>query len=435
MTWGLGEYIAAARERLTELRGATPDGDGPPEVDEAFEALAIALRELEASAQEQQLRSEELAVARDELADRERAFRELFEHAPVPYIVTDPDGGIVELNHAAATLLGVPRDLLRRRVLATFVAPGSREAFRRQLLDLALGTSVRGWDVTLQPRRGSEVIASVDIVAGPRRDAAGDELRWVLRDVTAERAARHALRRELAETAEEYEQLREIDLWKDAFLTAAAHDLRAPLVTLETGAQSIASNPGLPREAVGQIAGRMVESARRLSRLLADLLDLDHFTRGRVTARRAPTDVLALVHDVIGQLDMGDHPVSVLGTPVTVELDDVRVEQIVQNLLLNAAKHTPAGTPVRVQVLGDRDGVTILVEDEGPGVPDEIRENMFSPFVSAASHDEDPGGTGIGLSLVRLFAELHGGKVRGEDRAGGGSRFIVELPARSPGSE
>jgi signal transduction histidine kinase len=78
---------------------------------------------------------------------------------------------------------------------------------------------------------------------------------------------------------------------------------------------------------------------------------------------------------------------------------------------------------------GDGAGAVVVVEDEGPGVPPAVRDDLLLPFVSAASHERDGGGTGIGLSLVDLFAQLHGGEVRVEDLDGGGTRFVVELPA------
>ena len=101
---------------------------------------------------------------------------------------------------------------------------------------------------------------------------------------------------------------------------------------------------------------------------------------------------------------------------------------MVDNLLVNASRHTPEGSRLWVRVLPEDGGVLVAVEDEGPGVPDEIKQDIFEPFRKG-----DPGsaGSGIGLSLVSRFAELHGGRAWVQDRPGGGSSFRVFLPGPS----
>ena len=117
------------------------------------------------------------------------------------------------------------------------------------------------------------------------------------------------------------------------------------------------------------------------------------------------------------------------------DLDAPKVERIVENLLANAARHTPPGTPVWVHVRAQPDGVLITVEDAGPGVPADQRETIFEPFHQVGG--EVPGslrapGVGVGLALVARFAELHGGHAWVEERAGGGASFRVLLPNRGP---
>jgi signal transduction histidine kinase len=112
--------------------------------------------------------------------------------------------------------------------------------------------------------------------------------------------------------------------------------------------------------------------------------------------------------------------------PLLANVDPAKVERIVENLLVNAARHTPGGTPVHVMVRQGSDGIVLTIEDEGPGVPEELKGTLFDPFrqgPTAAGR-----GVGIGLSLVRRFAELHGGTAEIEDRVGGGARFVVVLP-------
>ena len=112
--------------------------------------------------------------------------------------------------------------------------------------------------------------------------------------------------------------------------------------------------------------------------------------------------------------------------PVVVAVDPAKVERVVENLLTNAIKHTPEGTSVQLRVRPRDEGVLISVDDEGPGVPDDLKQAVFEPFLRGPE-PRSPG-TGIGLALVARFAELHGGKAWVEDRPGGGASFRVWLP-------
>jgi signal transduction histidine kinase len=116
---------------------------------------------------------------------------------------------------------------------------------------------------------------------------------------------------------------------------------------------------------------------------------------------------------------------------IVLAVDAARVERIVENLVMNAIRHTDDDTPVWVRVFADEGGAVIAVEDAGPGVPEEIRGTIFQPF--RRGPDESAySGSGIGLSLVARFAELHGGQAWVQERPGGGASFRVFLPEGSP---
>ena len=114
-------------------------------------------------------------------------------------------------------------------------------------------------------------------------------------------------------------------------------------------------------------------------------------------------------------------------TPVTAYVDRGHLARIVENLVRNAVKYTPAGTPVWVDVRQDATGAQVIVSDAGPGVPEDQRRAIFGAFVRGDDAHPSPG-TGVGLDLVRRLAELHGGRAWVDERPGGGARFWVTLP-------
>jgi signal transduction histidine kinase len=110
-----------------------------------------------------------------------------------------------------------------------------------------------------------------------------------------------------------------------------------------------------------------------------------------------------------------------------VSVDAPKVERMLENLLSNAARHTPPGARIWLRVRPEAGGVLLLVEDEGPGIPDDLKESVFEAFRRGPTASGP--GSGIGLSLVARFAELHGGRAWVEDRPGGGASFRVFLPS------
>ena len=116
--------------------------------------------------------------------------------------------------------------------------------------------------------------------------------------------------------------------------------------------------------------------------------------------------------------------------PVMIPVDTSKLERILENLLANSVRHTPAGTDIWIRTRAKEGGALIVVEDDGPGVPEELREAIFEPFRQGPSNSQHSPGAGVGLALVARFAELHRGRAWVEERPGGGASFHVWLPGR-----
>ena len=213
---------------------------------------------------------------------------------------------------------------------------------------------------------------------------------------------------------------------KNTLLHAVSHDLKGPLAGVLGAMQTIrrAEKLHLTDKEMDDLYGVIEQAGAKAARLVEDLLDLDRLDRGQLEPQREPTDVESIADRLAGELPtLAGHPVRVDGTRVLVGVDATMTERIIENLLNNAARHTPPGhpDPRRAWRTGAAASI-VVVEDEGPGVPDELKATIFEPFRQG---ENARGGVGIGLSLVGRFAELHGGSAHVEDRDGGGARFVV----------
>jgi signal transduction histidine kinase/ActR/RegA family two-component response regulator len=324
----------------------------------------------------------------------------------------------------AADLLGagladiLPKDSPRGRHLTAFLRSGYRltEAESHEV------------DRRGQPRYFLHTLIG-QVESGLLESAWGTQL-----DITERRLLEEELKRGAAE-------LLAADQQKDDFLATLAHELRNPLAPLwnavfvvRNAAQSRALDPAL--EQASTVIERQVA---KLARLVDDLLDVSRIRRGAIELRRERVALAAVIDGAVESsrplIERRDHRLRVAQPPAPVHLDAdaTRLEQVIANLLNNAAKYTPPGGMIdlAVEVAGAQ--VVIAVRDTGIGFPPELTDRLFEPFVQGDLPAGSEGGLGIGLALARGLVELHGGEICARSAGPGqGSEFVVRLPVALP---
>jgi two-component system sensor histidine kinase KdpD len=244
---------------------------------------------------------------------------------------------------------------------------------------------------------------------------------------------RARLRRE----ATEAEVLRRADELKSALLGAVSHDLRTPLASIIASAGSLLQQDvEWTAEERREFAEAIDQAARRLNRLVGNLLDLSRIQGGSLRPEKGWYDLGALVDDVLGSLRQttARHRV-VVRIPEElppVALDYVQISQALTNLVENAAKYCPAGSDIEIAARTVGDEMEIEVADRGPGVPDAELERLFQPFYRREKGGISASGAGLGLAIARGLVEAHGGRIWAENRPGGGTRFLFRLPMELP---
>ena len=376
----------------------------------------------------------ELPAALERLQEAEQRYRALVEQTPVvTYIdATRPDHTSAYFSPQVEALLGyAPEELTRDEALwPELVHPDDRE---RVLGAAMLAEETSGvYDVEYRMIAKDGHVVWVHDQAVLIRDEQGTPKFWqgVWVDLTEQKRAAE-LERALKAEREEAAELRAIDELKTTFLRAVSHDLRTPLAAILGLAVTLEGQPDLGSEEARDLASRIALNARKLDRIVSDLLDLDRISRGILEPNLRGTDLDELVRRVVTESDLpADHPTELELEPVTIEVDAAKIERILENLLSNAVRHTPAGSKIWVRVGPEAGGALLVVEDDGPGVPPDHREDIFQPFGQGAGAPEHSPGVGIGLAVVSRFAELHGGRAWAEEREGGGASFRVFLPGR-----
>jgi two-component system sensor histidine kinase KdpD len=245
-------------------------------------------------------------------------------------------------------------------------------------------------------------------------------------------AAQAAIR--LARTEQQVQLLQQNEQYYRDLLASVSHDLRTPIGSILTDSTNMLLTQTMNASVRFRIEA-MAAEARRLNRLVSNMLDMARIEGGALTLTLEPVVLNDAVQAAVERLHKSspDRPVEwkTGDAAVSVLADWDRLGQIFENLLSNADRFAPPGTPIEIGIsLEDAGYVTIRVIDSGPGIPPELRRRLFGRFVKGES---DPGGgTGLGLAIVRGLVEAHAGTISLEDRPAGGTSFRFTLPRTQP---
>jgi signal transduction histidine kinase len=261
---------------------------------------------------------------------------------------------------------------------------------------------------------------------------------WTADDVRLIEAVAQELRVAIA-AAEAFEQqrravseLERLNRAKSDFVSIVSHEFRTPLTGIQGFSEMMAQEELTPEE-MREYAGDINKDARRLNRMINEMLDLDKMESGRMQLHREPVDLNAIVTDTAERIraNAPSHPIRLSLDPVVGDIpgDRDKLTQVMTNLLNNAVKYSPSGGEIVVTTRVEGDAVHVLVRDHGMGIPKEALQSIFERYGRVESRaTRHIQGTGLGLPIVRQIVQLHGGTVWAESTVGEGSVFHVNLP-------
>jgi len=337
------------------------------------------------------------------------------------------DGIITSWNRSAHRLFGYsPAEAIGQSILL-IVPPDRRDEEAQVLREIRAGRSVDHFETVRRRKDGTFI--DISLTVSPVRDALGRIIgaSKTARDITEQKR----IQRELALRLHESQR---VNRAKDEFLAMLGHELRNPLGAISSAVRVLDHFKGT-NEAIGRACDVIVRQSGHLGRLVDDLLDVGRVVTGKILLEREPLDLAELARRTVATFTAAgktqQHRLSIETAPAWANVDGVRLEQILTNLLTNALKYTPPGGEIRVRVGIDGPHALLEVADTGVGIPADLLPYIFDLFIQGERRlDRAQGGLGIGLTLVQRLVELHAGSIEAFSAGPGqGSRFTVRLAA------
>ncbi|MFN0019951.1 MAG: ATP-binding protein [Pirellulaceae bacterium] len=370
----------------------------------------------------------ERALSEATMRSSEVRYRRLFESAQDGILILDAQTGrITDANAFLCGLLEVEAHQLLGKELHEIGVLENKSASQATVRELQEKGYVRYENLPLQAKQGKRI--EVEVIANVYREGEGGRnvIQFSIRDISE----RGRLERQLKVQTE---ALVDLHRRKDEFLAMLSHELRNPLAPISNSVQLLRLQPH--EEVLQQQARTIIErQLAQLTRLVDDLLEVSRISTGRIHLHQERVALNGIVENAIETVGplIGQHGHSLEATlspePIWLYADASRLEQVVVNLLTNAAKYTVDGGKIWLSVRQEGDEAVLRVKDTGVGIAPELLPHVFDLFTQAErSLDRAQGGLGIGLSLVQRLVELHRGRVEAHSTLGQGSEFVVHLP-------
>lgn len=378
--------------------------------------------------------------AAEALQEAKEHYRTIIETANDAFIAIDIAGVIRDWNDQAAATFGWSREEALGQPLAeTIIPPNYRQAHEKGLQRfLATGEGPvlhQTIELTALHCAGHEF--PVELTIWPVRVGETHRFNAFVRDITERKRAEAERELLLAREREQNERLRELDRLKDDIIASVSHELRTPLTSIRGYVDLLREGEAgeLTSEQLGflDIVDR---NAGRLIRLVGDLLFVAQVDTGKIALELSEVDLPALVRECVeGARPLAESEeidLTLRGERVpTLPGDRARLAQLVDNLVSNALKFTPAGGRVEVRTFASNGHALLEVSDTGVGIPAGEQERLFERFFRASTAREGAiQGTGLGLSIAKAITEAHGGSISVESEEGKGTSLRVELPLR-----
>ncbi len=371
----------------------------------------------------------DIKQAEQALLDSEIRYRRLFEVSHDGILILDAAcGSILDANPFMSELLGYSRDEFLGKELWEIGLFHDKSASEVAVRELREKSDIRYEYLPLETIRGRKL--EVEVVANVYQEEHRTVIQCNIRDITE----RSLLQRKLSEQAL---ALTDLHRRKDEFLAMLSHELRNPLAPITNAVQLLRLRNN--EDPLQQQAGAIIErQVGQLVRIVDDLLEISRINTGRIRlhqervtlngiAENAVETVRPLIRQRRHSLETSLPP-----QPIWLYGDAARLEQVVVNLLTNAAKYMDEGGHIWLTVAQEGDQAVLRVRDTGVGIAPELLPRIFDLFTQAdRSLDRSQGGLGIGLSLVQRLLEMHRGTVEVYSEVGQGSEFVVRLPAVS----
>ncbi|HEY3414170.1 MAG TPA: PAS domain S-box protein [Armatimonadota bacterium] len=369
----------------------------------------------------------ELTAAEAKVRDSERLYRAIGESIDYGVWVCEPDGRNIYASESFLNLVGMTQEQCSNFGWGDVLHPDDSERTIAAWKECVQTGAT--WD-TEHRYRGVDGQWHAILARGvPVRNERGEVICWA------------GINLDISRMKQAEDEARQANRAKDQFLAMLAHELRNLLAPISSSAALIEMLEA-ETEAVREPLGILNRQVRHTARLLDDLLDMSRINHGKLELRMEPVDLgaalLKAAETARPQMCAMRHTFSTRlpNAPVWVFADPTRVEQIVGNLLHNAAKYTDPGGEVTLELSVDGEQAAIRVRDNGSGIEPEMLSRVFDLFTQEErSQDRSRGGVGIGLSLVKTLVEMHGGSVEAlSNGPGSGSEFIVRLGVHDPGA-